>query len=166
MSKLALAWYRRQRVEDQSASAVLQVLARLHFESAELFPSQKTIAERAQLSYRTVWSALRLLAHFGIITRKARFKEGMGRTSDVISLTLARDFTITKAAIRTARKSMTTPSQILRGGLAKFAKDKKFSITTGLIQEGDEGSSDTLGAEANCAAGPWTGFKVIAGGRS
>lgn len=166
MSKAALSWYRRQHIEDQSASAVLQVLARLHFENADLFPAQKTIAEKAQLSYRTVWTALRLLAHFGIITRRGRFKEGLGRTSDVISLSMTRDFTVTKTAIRAARKSLTTPSQILRHPLANFAKDKKFSTTTGLIQEGSEVSSDTLRAGADCAARPWTGFKVIAGGRS
>jgi len=164
MSKLALTWLRRQQIADASVRRVLEELARHHFAGQPLFPSQRGIADRTNLSPRTVWSALRLLEHFGLITRVARLHFGKGRTSDTILLSFSRDFTITRDAIRVARKALSPPSQNLRDPLAKSAKENQSTNTIEPIQETDGPKSNTLGAEQD-GGGPWLGFAVIAGGR-
>jgi len=166
MSKAALRWFDRQHVEDGTLSNVLQELSRHHFEGQPLFPSQRGIAERIKLSPRAVWSSLKLLEHFGLIGRAPRFQQGKGRTSDAFTLTTERDFTITRAAVRGARRQMRPPSHIVRAPLAQCAKENQLSNTTGLSHERNEGSSDTLRGQAIDAATPWPGFAVIAGGRN
>lgn len=148
MSAAALKWFRTLQIEDRSLSLVLETLARMHFVGAPLFPSQQTIADKTNLSARTVYSALHALQFFGLIQRRARFTAKDGRTSDEISLRFDRlEMRVEKSAVRALRKRLLPPSQKLRGPLAKIAKDKEFSTTTGSVpRRGHDRSSRTLGA--------------------
>lgn len=147
MSATALKWFRKLRIEDRSLSLVLETLARMHFVGSPLFPSQRTIADKTMLSARTVFTSLQALQFFDLIQRRARFTAKDGRTSDEISLRFDRqEIRVEKAAVRALRKRLTPPSQKLRGPLAKIAKDKEFSTTTGSKpRRGDRGSSALKG---------------------
>jgi hypothetical protein len=106
MSKVAKQWADALIIPDGVMKPVLQELAYRHMAGEPLFPSQQTLAFSTGNSDRAVREALRLLEHFGIITRRARSNGAGGRSSDKFELLLEQQFTLTKVAISTARRAL------------------------------------------------------------
>lgn len=104
MSKLAKEWAHRQHIADGAMKPVLVELAYLHMNGRDLFPSQAYLAQATGNSERTVRDALRLLEIFGLVARKARSKGKLGRTTDIVTLSLDKEFSVSKSAIAAVRR--------------------------------------------------------------
>jgi hypothetical protein len=89
----ASEWAVKQRAGSATAKATLMVLAEAANARGECFPSQPTIAKRAELSERCVWQALADLQGGGLIIRQARRNKRGHRTSDLITLQLTQPAT-------------------------------------------------------------------------
>jgi len=88
MAIRAVAWAIDQDLGDVTAKLVLICLANYcDDKSWQSFPSQKTLAEDATVSRRTIWEKLNLLEDAGLIKREPQRREDGGRTSDLITLT-------------------------------------------------------------------------------
>src|SRR4051794_27836713 len=103
MSKHAKQWASRQQIANGPMKSVLTALAYLHREGKDLFPSQAYLANETGLSDRAVRSALRLLSHFGVLSRKPRSAGHRGRISDLITLNLSIDFVLSSEMVSIAR---------------------------------------------------------------
>lgn len=117
MSVPAMAWAGRQQIASGSIKGVLTAVAWIAGKEGTARPAQATIADRAGLSPRSVWEALAILEKLGLISRERRSRGRLGRTSDLITLRLHRDFNITKKDIAEARKALKSErsnSQVLR----------------------------------------------------
>ncbi len=172
MSAEAMKWAKEQKLTG-TAKVTLLALAWYANTKGEAWPSQQTLADHTGLGVRTIRRAMAALEALGAIKRRVRSKGAAGRSSDHVELPLQRTLRVPK---KPRRRSVPT------GQSGRKEKDNSqpanLSVPTGqsgrgigsdqqtLIQEGAEGRSDTLGAEPADAALPWTGFKVIAGGRS
>lgn len=88
MSKLARDWAKVQRAGSASAKVVLLVLADHADDSGLCWPSRATIAERTELSLRSVADQLRVLEAAGLISRDSRSREDGSQTSSHIQLNL------------------------------------------------------------------------------
>jgi len=89
MSVVAVKWAVNQRAGSASAKAVLFVLAEAaNSRTGACYPSQATIAERAELAPRSVWEAMRELERGGLIRRSARRDRRGHRTTDLITLNM------------------------------------------------------------------------------
>lgn len=87
MSWAASKWAIQQQVGSAAGKAVLLVLAEAaNQKTHSCYPSQKTIATRAEISERSVWGAMNELAEAGLITRRRRPGKGGHRASDMITL--------------------------------------------------------------------------------
>lgn len=112
MSKEARSWAGRQRVDDRTLRSVLNALAWAADKgTGECRKSQAFIASEAGLKDRAVRYALVVLEHLEIIKRKPRSKGKYGRTTDVIALSLDRNFDVSRAAIQAVRKAVRPPLQ-------------------------------------------------------
>ncbi|HTM76763.1 MAG TPA: helix-turn-helix domain-containing protein [Devosia sp.] len=109
MSKQAKQWASRQQIANGPMKSVLTALAYMHREGKDLFPSQAYLANETGLSDRAVRAALRLLSHFGVLSRKARSSGSRGRISDVFTLNLSGDYRLTSEMLSTARKGLAKP---------------------------------------------------------
>jgi hypothetical protein len=106
MSGAAIRWVRRQLIPDGSLKAVLMELASVSRDGVNAWPSQATISSSTGLSARTVWQSLLLLDVLGVISRKRRSRGRGGRSSDMISLNVHREFELTRVAIRQAKTAI------------------------------------------------------------
>ncbi|MEP9390580.1 helix-turn-helix domain-containing protein [Mesorhizobium sp. KR9-304] len=106
MSSSALKWARRQLVPNGALKAVLTEIASVSRDGINAWPSQHTIAQSTGLSQRTVWQSLQILQQLGLIDRRRRSLGRNGRTSDMISLAVHREFRLTRAAILDARQGL------------------------------------------------------------
>lgn len=106
MSSSATKWARRQIVPNGSLKAVLTELASVSRDGVNAWPSQATIAASTGLSRRTVWQAMQVLKHLGLISRQRRSRGRLGRTSDMVSLSVHREFSLTRADILAARAAV------------------------------------------------------------
>lgn len=106
MSVPAMNWAGRQQIPNGSIKGVLTALAWIAGKEGTARPAQATIAERAGLSPRSVWEALAILEKLGVISRERRSKGRLGRTTDLITLRLHREFNISKKDISEARKAL------------------------------------------------------------
>ena len=105
MSSSAIKWARRQIVPNGSLKAVLTELASVSRDGVNAWPSQATIAASTGLSKRTVWQSMRALQYLGLICRQRRSRGRLGRTSDMVSLSVHREFSLTRADILEAREA-------------------------------------------------------------
>lgn len=172
MSAEAMKWAKAQKLTG-TAKVTLLALAWYANTNGEAWPSQQTLADHTGLGVRTIRRAMATLEACGAIKRRVRSQGAAGRSSDHVELPLHRTLRVPK---KPRRRSVPT-GQSGRMGKAN-SQPANLSVPTGqsgrgigsdqqtLIQEGGEGSSDTLEADANCAADPWAGFRVIAGGRT
>jgi Mn-dependent DtxR family transcriptional regulator len=106
MSVAAMTWAGRQQIASGSIKGVLTAVAWIAGKEGTARPAQSTIADRAGLSPRSVWEALAILEKLGVISRERRSRARLGRTSDLITLRLHRDFNISKKDIAEARKAL------------------------------------------------------------
>lgn len=106
MSVPAMNWAGRQQIASGSIKGVLTALAWIAGKEGTARPAQATIAKRAGLSPRSVWEALAILEQLGVISRERRSRGRLGRTSDLITLRMHREFIITKKDISEARKAL------------------------------------------------------------
>lgn len=106
MSSSSMRWARRQLVPNGALKAVLTELASVSRDGVNAWPSQQTIAHSTGLSMRTVWQSLQLLQQLGLIDRRRRSLGRQGRTSDMISLAVHREFRLTRAAILQAKEDL------------------------------------------------------------
>ncbi|MBA3520109.1 MAG: helix-turn-helix domain-containing protein [Rhizobiales bacterium] len=145
MSGSAIRWARRQCVPDGSLKAVLTELASVSRDGVNAWPAQSTIASSTGLSRRTVWQSLQVLKHLGLISRRRRSLGRQGRTSDIVTLAVHREFTLTRADILDAKKALERarrrPSRnelqlansapATRNGCERIKRDKHYPIQVG-----------------------------------
>lgn len=89
MSWKHLSWAADTRSGSVINKTVLILLAHAANDAAQCWPSQATLARRAECSVRAINSSLRALEALGLIERKRRWDGRGHRTSDLITLTLA-----------------------------------------------------------------------------
>jgi hypothetical protein len=106
MSSAAMRWAERQAIPDGALKAVLNKLASTSRDGVNAWPSQQTIASSTGLSPRTVWQALRLLDELDLIARKRRSTGRNGRTSDMMTMAVHREFSFTRKEILAAKKRL------------------------------------------------------------
>ena len=103
MSSEAMKWAKRQKIANQPMKAVVRELACYADRAGACFPSQATLAADTGLSERCVRYCLADLERLGVIHRKARSKGRAGRSTDLIVISLHRDFEISKTDIDRSR---------------------------------------------------------------
>lgn len=121
MSSSALKWARRQLVPNGALKAVLTEIASVSRDGVNAWPSQQTIAHSTGLSMRTVWQSLQLLKQLGLIARRRRSLGRQGRTSDVISLAVHREFRLSRAAILKAKEDLQRGRRQMTSGELQLA---------------------------------------------
>jgi hypothetical protein len=110
MSALASKWASHQRIADQTLTTVLRAVAFLADKgTGECRKSQARIAAETGLTERAVRAALVVMERIEIIARAPRNMGRYGRTSDLITLSLGRNFDVSKAAVQAIRKSLKRP---------------------------------------------------------
>ena len=82
MSFQASTWAAKQDVESSSAKFILLLLANYADADGFTFVGQKTLAEDASMSRRTVVRHMGVLEEAGLIVRSKRFREDGSRSSD------------------------------------------------------------------------------------
>lgn len=139
MSWQAMNWAVSQRVGSGSAKATLFVIAEAaNGRTGACTLSIPTIAARAELGERTVWSALQALEEQGFISRTRRADRAGQRTSDLITLAMGLSSQVAAAAVRPTgaksqqprvgprrptRNSRTANSQLVQSQLATVARE-------------------------------------------
>ncbi|MDR7034515.1 hypothetical protein J2X35_003233 [Mesorhizobium sp. BE184] len=107
MSKVALDWFKHQRIGDATLKAVVRAIAwSADKGGGECRAAQSVLAAEASTTDRAVRAALVVLERLEIIRRKPRSKGKYGRTTDLIMLALDRHFDVSKASVRAIRKSL------------------------------------------------------------
>jgi predicted transcriptional regulator len=107
MSKEARSWANKQRIDDRTLKLVLGALAWAADKgTGECRKSQAVIAAEAGMKERAVRYSLVVLERLEIITRKPRSKGKYGRTTDLIVLSLDRNFDVSRAAVQAIRKAL------------------------------------------------------------
>lgn len=107
MSKEANEWAGRQRIADLTLTAVLKALAfKADKGTAECRAPQSEIAQEVGLTDRAVRSALVVLDQLEIISRHERSRGRFGRTSDLVILSIGRNFDVSKATVQAIRKAL------------------------------------------------------------
>jgi len=160
MSAAAMAWAKRQKIADHTMKTALTTLAWAADAESHCWPSQARIAAEMGVSDRAVRSALKLLESFGLIERKARSNGRSGRTSDMITVAVDREFTVTKPQAKAARRALLNPPKPSSGG--KFQPEQRSSATGTTFQGKDiehtfknsyqgKDTQGTLGARAGGA---------------
>ena len=96
MSVAASKWAKRQQVRT-TCWVVLKALADFADKQGQCWPAQSTIAAETGLAVRTVRLILAELTAAGMIVRTHRGNGSGGRASDLIVLTMDRDFDLTAA---------------------------------------------------------------------
>lgn len=170
MSKAAMDWATRQTIEDGVMKPVLTALAYRLMEGKDLFLSQATLADMTGNTDRTVREALRLLQHFGVLGRKSRSNGAGGRSSDAFTLTLDREFTLTRKVISTARKALSKRKQLPPANL--ISQPEPASGGPGASFRGIDTLGDTLpvrdhrvrGKALGPEAGNRLGLRLVVGG--
>lgn len=116
MSAVARKWAGHQKIADQTILAVLRALAwGADKGTGNCRKSQADLAREAGVTDRAVRAALTVLERLEIVARQARSKGKYGRTTDLIILSLDRNFDVSRAAIRAMRKSQKSSLQPERG---------------------------------------------------
>ena len=138
MSKAAKEWAHRQNIADGAMKPVLVELAYLHQEAREIFPSQAYLAQATGNSERTVREALRLLEIFKVIARKPRSKGARGRTSDLFTLALDRNFDLSREAIAAVRRGFSNRRKlpVVAPAVPSKSQPADSAIATGEIRQG------------------------------
>lgn len=105
MGVATLRWVRRQKIKDETLSAVLLALADAAETTGTCDLSQDAIAKRSGLKERACRNALSMLSALGVIRRQRRGRaaEG-GRLPDLITFPLEQQFEIDRETIRMCRK--------------------------------------------------------------
>jgi hypothetical protein len=172
MSAAAKRWASRQRIADGSMKGIVQTLAYLHHDGADLFPSQARLAEEAGISERRVREALTVLEHFGVVRRQHRSRGWYGRSSDKFDLALDREFTLSREAIALARKSLSNRSLRPVGSAprSKMQPDDSSNATgrsvRGIVgEQKKEASQGNLTSEEGSTREGRARLAVVAGGR-
>ncbi|RWO83151.1 MAG: hypothetical protein EOS18_06050 [Mesorhizobium sp.] len=107
MSKEARTWAARQRVADQTITAVMRAVAWAADKgTGQCRQSQSVLAVEAGLTDRSVRAALVVMERLEIIVRRPQSKGKYGRATDVILLALDRNFDISRAAVTAIRLSL------------------------------------------------------------
>lgn len=107
----------------RKAMDVLRALADRINADGQCWPSQRTIAEDARLSPRSVWSALEELEASGWIGRARRHKRNGYRSSDLITVrTLTQAAAWAKRALESLVDKAKRALDLRVGQLAEFAK--------------------------------------------
>lgn len=120
MSKEALKWASRQRIADQTLMTVLRAVAFLADKgTGECRKSQSILSTETGLTDRAIRSSLVVLERLEVITRKPRSKGKYGRTTDLIILSLDRNFDVSRGAVQAIRKSLKSALQPERGSASK-----------------------------------------------
>jgi hypothetical protein len=175
MSKKAMDWADTVHIANGPMKQVLGRLAYLHREGKELFPSQAYLAEKTQLSERTVRYALQLLAYFGVVRRIARSNGARGRTSDVMVLSFGLH-EITRDQVTTARRALRKPLSIRHRVPVVVVKSQPAPHAGApgtacqgigdLIEEpSQEVTGLSVGQYAREAAGDRTRLRLVVGGK-
>lgn len=116
MSKAAMNWAHQQRIADQTLTSLLRAIAFTADKgTGECGKSQADLAAEAGLTERAVRANLVVLERLDIIARHMRYRGKYGRTTDLITLALDRNFDVSRAAIRAIRQSLKRPLQPERG---------------------------------------------------
>jgi hypothetical protein len=119
MSAAAKAWLKRQEIDDRKLMVVLSAVADLADTAGVCRADQKKIAEAVGVNERTVRRALTVVEALGLASRDKRCdREGRGRLSDLITLHMDRQFTITTEAVMAAKKMGATGQNVRLVGVA------------------------------------------------
>ncbi|EKF41662.1 hypothetical protein NA8A_13634 [Nitratireductor indicus C115] len=103
MSKAAREWFKRQKIEDKSLTAILQALA-ASTEDGVCRITQKKLTSKSGLGERTVRAGISTLEVLGVVHRTKQPGWGKrGRAVDVICLALDLDFDIDREAVLAAK---------------------------------------------------------------
>lgn len=86
MSFQAMAWAINQKTGGPATKAILMCLANYADDNNRCFPSQKAIAEEAEISVRTVRDGLTHLINIGLISKVHRSRMNGTRTSDLFTV--------------------------------------------------------------------------------
>ena len=112
MSKEAREWMKRQRIADATLKAVVRAIAwSADKGGGECRAAQSDLAEEASMTDRAVRAALVVLERLEIVQRKSRSKGKYGRTTDLITLSMERNFDVSRGAILAVRKALRPPLQ-------------------------------------------------------
>jgi hypothetical protein len=104
MSALAQKWAEAQKIADPTLMAVLRSVAWFANRGTGICTkSQAEIACRAGLQIRALRNSLSILERLEIIHRRPRSRGNYGRTTDEISLSVERNFDISRGAIKGLR---------------------------------------------------------------
>jgi hypothetical protein len=104
MSAVAQKWAEAQKIADPTLMAVLRALAWFSNRGTGICTrSQSEIAARSGLQIRSVRNSLAALERLEIVRRRLRSRGNYGRTTDEISLSLERNFDISRGAIKAIR---------------------------------------------------------------
>jgi biotin operon repressor len=167
LSKAAHDWATRQAIADGAMKGVLLQLSYMHRDGKPLYPSQQTLAAKTGMSARTIWTAIRLLEHFGVISRQRRSLGWHGRGSDQFTLAIEHEFTLTRVAIAASRRSL-SKSQNLQLANSASATRKGCERVEGEEVEPSQGRGpeETVIGNTREAIPTAGGLRVLAGGRS
>lgn len=140
MSSSAMKWARRQRIQDGVLLNVVKRLSEIADDTGVSWASQARIAAACGMSDRSVRRALRLLQQLGVVTRTRRSRGFLGRTTDLVVLSLHRDFDIGRAVIRKIRAASRRPCVQPDNGSAATGPSVQGIMkgTTYPIQEGEK----------------------------
>ena len=83
-----IAWALKQKVNNPTAKIILISLANYAGKNGTCYPGQSTLADLAEVSDRSVRTAIKHLEKLGLVSRKKRGKKGGGRSSDLFVLNL------------------------------------------------------------------------------
>ncbi|TIY09722.1 MAG: hypothetical protein E5V16_16295 [Mesorhizobium sp.] len=127
MSKEARTWAARQRVADQTITAVMRAVAWAADKgTGQCRQSQSVLAVEAGLTDRSVRAALAVMERLEIIVRRPQSKGKYGRATDVILLALDRNFDISRAAVTAIRLSLKTSLQPEPPSGSKKTRNRKL----------------------------------------
>ncbi|MCQ1850392.1 hypothetical protein [Neorhizobium galegae] len=100
MSGIAKSWLKRQTIGDRTLMAILSALAHEADQEGLCEITQAELARSAGLAARTVERSMPVLEALNLFTRSRQHpSQRRGRAADLITLSLDRDFTLTKEQI-------------------------------------------------------------------
>ena len=129
MSGVALKWARRQRIGSLSLKALVNAIAARADQKGTTWASQATLAEELGATDRHVRGLLSTLEQIGVITRTMRSGGRNGRLSDVITLSLHRDFDLSARNVKAAKQAASSGTKVPVE--ADSSKRNKSGVPTG-----------------------------------
>lgn len=105
MSSGATKWAKRQAIADRTFKAILAELARGADDAGKCEVTQAKISRAIGLAARTVERSMPAMEACGLFTRNRQHaSQSRGRAADLVTLSLDRDFTLTKEQIMGAKR--------------------------------------------------------------